>query len=126
VDELDSGGLYVLTTQSPPSPGEHAFARIHTNDLGPGKSAAALHQASPVAFPQQKNVPNRGNVIQEGGAATLQLLSRQEEFHPSVMRRQRIKAHGKDGFLTQRAASTTIGRPLPHLLRRQAHQKDRR
>jgi hypothetical protein len=98
VDEFNAGGFCVLTCQLPASLGEHPFARVHTNNSSACKSAAALHQAAFVAFPQQKNVPSGRDVIKERGAATLPLLSRQDEFHPAVMRRQRIKAHGQDGF----------------------------
>jgi hypothetical protein len=96
VDEFDMGCSSLLSCQLPAGLSEHLFTRIDANHLSTLKSAATLDQAASVAFAHQKNISSGWDFIQERGAATLQFLTRQDEFHPAVMRGQRIKAHGKE------------------------------
>lgn len=46
-----------------------------------------------MTFAQKQNIPSARNFIEERGTAALEFFSRQDEFHPAVMRREDIKAH---------------------------------
>ena len=59
-----------------------------------------------MTFAQEQNIPSDRNFTEERGTAALEFFSRQDEFHPTVMRRKGIKAHGLANVATVNAIAT--------------------
>lgn len=93
VNELHLRSSWPAFQQLPTRVCQHAFARVQTDHSSVRKTATALNQGTPVAFPSQQDMSRGVNLTQKNRAAALQLLTGQQEFHPTVVRSQDVKAH---------------------------------
>ncbi len=93
MEKFHAAGIDSVLLQTSEGLMEHEFAGIHTGNSCGGKPALAFEQRSTVAFTEQENIFRAGNLGKKSDAAALQFLSREDELHPAVMGRERIKTH---------------------------------
>src|ERR1051325_7796455 len=90
---------------------EHRTACIHAYNPGLRQLAGAYLEESARPFTDNQNVAAIANFLQPRKPAALQFLPGQDEFHPTIMWRETIKAHRVGIF---RAPPDATRLRLPH------------
>lgn len=94
MNKADSLRVELLSLQSAFCGGQHFLARIYHGYPRVATGAKTLDQESAIPFTSDQNIFGRSDPSQKCRAAALQFFPRENKFHPAIMRRQPIKAHG--------------------------------
>ena len=74
---------------------EHARTRVEAGDTRARPLTPAFHQKPSHALAENQDVSWRLDLIEECRSTTLQFVPSQDEFHPAIVRRERVEAHGE-------------------------------
>ena len=93
MNKLNSIKIQFMASQPFLRQPQHVGAGVHAHDARSFQLAPAFEQEPPVAFTHDQDIFEMIIFSQESGAAALQLISGEQEFHAAVVRCQSIKAH---------------------------------